>query len=95
MKTKHTAGPWKAQYIGETIVINTEGVSGIAFINPFGDCNSGIPRHPDRENACIISAAPDLLEALGTLLGTFPANCRDCADEIAQAEAAINKAKGE
>ena len=52
---------------GETISINSFGKDtylGVAFINPRGNFDAGIPSSLDRANARLIAAAPDLLEAL-------------------------------
>lgn len=74
-RVKHTPGPWRALEFGETISIdqtpngekNSLCVSGVAFINPRGNSNAGIPSAQDRANARFIVRAcnshEELLEA--------------------------------
>ena len=63
-KPKFTPGPWRAIAWGQTISIDSDMVTGIARINPWGNHNAGIPFANDTANARLIAAAPDLLAAL-------------------------------
>lgn len=62
--TKHTPGPWRATPIGTTFSIDAveANYAGIAFINPLGMHDAGIPNATDKANARLIATAPDLLE---------------------------------
>jgi hypothetical protein len=68
MSTKYTPGPWKTLSWGQTIAINSNDYMGIAHINAGGDSDKGIPSQLDRDNARLIAAAPELLEALQAIL---------------------------
>ena len=89
-----TPGPWRAIAWGQTISIDSNMVTGIARINPWGNHNAGIPFANDTANARLIAAAPDLLLTLEMLAeeiqdGYLPA------DKAQKMRAAIAKAKGE
>jgi hypothetical protein len=61
---QHTPGPWRATSHGQTISIDNPDFLGIAFINPGGNHNSGIPSLVNKANAALFIAAPKMLEAL-------------------------------
>jgi hypothetical protein len=84
--SKHTPGPWRYEEFGPNVIIK-------ATKNPMLSVVHSL-YHESREqmeaNACLIAAAPELLEALEIAL--------DCAGDAwwaEKAEAAIAKAKGE
>ena len=70
----YTKGPWKATNRGQTISIDAPQYIGIAFINPQGNHNSGIPCRAESANARLIAAAPELLAALELIKASF---CED------------------
>lgn len=95
METKHTPGPWQLERLtgDHDIGIRVTGpvVSGYtAFIR------TGWPHENQRveqeANAKLIAAAPDLLEALMTLVSSYDAE--DSFAELTVARAAIAKATG-
>lgn len=63
-KPKFTSGPWRKMAWGETISIDGAEIMGLAFLNPRGNHNAGIPSAEDSANASLISAAPEMYEAL-------------------------------
>ena len=71
---EHTPGPWEAQ---ERAVYQVDGF-GLAYC----EGNKG------EANACLMAAAPDMLEALERVEKLWP-------DTIKGVRSAINKAKGE
>ena len=83
MRTKHTPGPWKAN--GDPYVSTADGKRSIAFC----DTRNG---KEDKANAQLISAAPDLLEALQFVM---TAHGEQLDTAFAQAQDAIAKATGE
>ena len=99
--SNHTPGPWKAVDGGRfdpEVIITTEGridshhgeicSMEIEFNGPHGV--------EQRANVHLIAAAPDLLEALLTLLGEHEdSDYMTAAEQRAKARAAIRKAKGE
>lgn len=98
---QHTLGPWRATPWGQTISIDSPDFLGIAFLNPKGNHNAGIPNPTAVANANLIAAAPDLYNALGSLLQFAEAALSgtihdDNLQHYAQiARAAIAKAKGQ
>jgi len=90
--SKHTPGPWVAQgrYIG---------VKGhMSYIGECGDQNGNWTNEPMAvANARLIAAAPDLLEALKSLIDMDIAYKRGpvVEDAVTKARAAIAKAQGE
>lgn len=89
METKHTPGPWDC--IGGAVYAN-DGQTPIAYMDRVsGNGTSPVERD---QNAHLIAAAPELLEALQNLV----ANCREICPgmpNMMQAEAAIKKALGQ
>lgn len=93
-EARHTPGPWQVTPAGgisngtEIVILNVFDKEREAFAmnNGFGNA---------AENAALISAAPELLEACEALLLHFPAT-NDPSDKLClkQARAAIAKAKG-
>jgi hypothetical protein len=77
----HTPGPWKAYITTRQVAVSHEG-QVVATINHFGDNPA--------DNARLIAAAPDLLEACETVYGMMSIN-----DMPYVLIAAINKAKGQ
>lgn len=86
-KLTHTPGPWSTikTFGGVTIILDSKQQS-VAYLRGY--------KHPYKSNARLISAAPDLLEALMT----FPQSLAWTDDELwtwsEKARAAINKATG-
>jgi Iap family predicted aminopeptidase len=86
--TSHTAGPWKANFESfcpEWAIITTAGGSIVANVNA---------DHRQEANARLISAAPDLLEALRELCADKYLSDPINADRMKNARAAIAKAEG-
>ena len=91
MQTKHTPGPWS--YIGNGDVVAKSdkycgGEKDIASV--FLTVND-----EDEANACLIAAAPDLLEALWLLVAGIENSVSDTYIPLVNARAAIDKAKME
>ena len=90
MKNTHTPGPWSAAADGTQWKIST-----LAFANDQtdGPDNVGpVPLKGTLENARLIAAAPDLLDALQAVCDAY--GDRDTL-LIAQCKAALAKAKGD
>lgn len=106
MNTQHTPGPWKvshnaAKQMGGwktnpySIVVPVKGVSRTTVAN-IPDRQT-ISEEQKRANAFLIAAAPDLLEALETLVNmaeSFPSEMHKDHPDVVDARAAINKATG-
>lgn len=89
----HTPGPWRIHEHSSTTVVGSSGF----VVAACGGYQSTLRDSLDLErelvaNACLISAAPDLLAALKSLRGTAPWSTP--ADVMDQAAAAIAKAEG-
>lgn len=67
-KPKFTSGPWRKMAWGETISIDGAEIMGLAFLNPRGNHNAGIPSAEDSANASLISAAPEMYGVLKEVL---------------------------
>lgn len=103
METKWTPGPWKAEFdeYGDEIWFGGPGKGtwsvGPAYLGGLGPNDDGLERM--KADASLISAAPELLEAVETLLDCFvndPLGWMDSSDiAIEKAYDAIHKAKGE
>lgn len=88
MSTKHTPGPWYVED-DERGILTT-------VTSDYGDIDYlTLPNH--RANACIIAAAPELLEALEAIVNRSEVDHEVCIrqPDYDRALAAINKAKGE
>ncbi|MFA5379870.1 MAG: hypothetical protein WC455_29190 [Dehalococcoidia bacterium] len=91
MESKHTPGPWGIDInsVGEYLIsagpIGTP-VDYLAVITN---------RKRSKANARLIAAAPELLEALAFCVEALEVEAPIYRDHIAQARAAIAKAKGE
>ena len=82
----HTKGPWNIQY---------EGHAGQIIGAQIVALGGGAVAYVDREaNARLISAAPDLLEAIKALLGPDVMTGEEPFDPVSKAFAAIAKAEG-
>ncbi|MGK0556132.1 hypothetical protein [Bordetella bronchiseptica] len=100
MTTRHTPGPW-ARDIGSGFGCDVRAENGRKVAATWG-INNGDPHRPAYRaecdaNARLIAAAPELLEALETLVADFadyPASERPC-HAFDLARAVIAKAKGE
>lgn len=97
--TQHTKGPWKVN--GDLMrpeIVNEDNTKAIAFMTSTG----GTTLDEADANTRLISAAPELLEALERVEGLLSADC--CNDRLAfqaviqhakeEAQKAINKVKG-
>ncbi len=105
MKTQHTPGPWigAGPSFGDPLPrYTTEIVT--EWENEDGDvidiCELPVARYDDENeaNARLIAAAPDLLEALRTLVNmakSFPSELHKDHPDVIEALAAIAKATGE
>lgn len=88
-KTKHTPGPWKTSYTNLSVVIAENGavVARASKLNGLVNLQA---------NARLIAAAPELLEALQTVVANAPdPYCAITRAVDAQCRAAIAKATGE
>lgn len=98
MKTNHTPGPWKligSRDSGFTVHASLPDDAGDTDI--LAVCRN-ISRDTNEANARLISAAPELLQALETFIGIYPLASRmhpDVAIALSQANAALALAKGE
>ena len=106
-KSAHTPGPWNLSRdeIWSTTPtrfnLTTVGTPRLAIVDRHNDAERPFPWEA---NARLISAAPDLLAALDSLLKTFVDDLSECGydeddindhDGVKRARAAISKAKGE
>jgi hypothetical protein len=100
--SKHTPGPWKFSHRkGNDGMYRTEVFSdvhgGIAVCGwTLKHCGNGVTATYREDNARLIAAAPDLLEALNALVAAHGSilDLRE-SDELKLARAAIAKATGE
>jgi hypothetical protein len=70
MKTTHTPGPWRVHEKSPTLVIDKHGLV-IAQAHSYAEC--GIMRDEAEANARLIAAAPELLEALESVVEMYDA----------------------
>ena len=90
MTQKNTPGPWSYGASAgnhDYLIYSETRQNALAYVRDF-----------DEPNACLISAAPDLLSALIAVVEKFDAtneSWRVDTDEICAARAAIRKATGE
>ena len=86
---KHTPGPWKTVSVYADTEVRTDSEALVAVVTPVR-CESA-------ENARLIAAAPDLLEALRGAVVLFACHAKDCTamNWLDRAEAALTKAGGE
>lgn len=91
--TNHTPGPWKLHSFSDGWIVNQQ--DGPGFIETVYKRSHG--EEECEANARLISAAPELLQALEALLFVAKAELADPEDCgcIHAAEAAISKARGE
>jgi len=105
-QTKHTPGPWRAvaqKMTGHMFVERDLGNKNLPYAanNTLSESRlliASIESGEAESNARLIAAAPDLLEALAFLVRVCesePEACGIYKAHIAQARAAIAKAKGE
>jgi hypothetical protein len=91
MNTAHTTGPWRI--VGGTEIRDANG----SIVCDTATYPCAIPNRPE-DNARLIAAAPDLLDALQTLLARIKhdstAMQRFTFDEVKVARDAITKATG-
>ena len=97
-ESKHTPGPWVADF-GEAFHIREADKGRIASL-VFAKGHFGFKGRRDANevaaNARLISAAPDLLEALDSFVAHYQNGINPMLDDVAiEARAAIAKAKGE
>ena len=95
MNTKHTPAPWSIYNVGSTLAIDIgEEPTGVTpnVVNWPGFDGNGLSRKQNVANARLISAAPDLLEALEEYLN---AGCKESRRAASvHAKTAISKALG-
>lgn len=101
-QTKHTPGPWKAEGWNEIVVNSAEGYT--LALAPSGRKSSSLEEI--RANACLIAAAPDMVDALKWAESCFfpliHANSleqrehasKDAAHALERIRAALAKAEG-
>lgn len=97
MKAKHTPGPWRVErYFSKWLIGNGRYLIAETAGSPAHLGRASAER--DAANACLLAAAPDLLETLQVLLSLHDA-CVDTADawnaSMEEARAAIAKATGD
>ena len=90
--SKHTPGPWTVDRTskGWEVLPPPEVDGGVAFVFDHGNTE-------DNANACLIAAAPELLEALKLFAdGSCDSGCADSSEKCngCRARAAIAKAEG-
>lgn len=94
MNITHTPGPWA--YYPDAVAVCVVRNHTVKVLADFGKCDL-----PETEaNARLIAAAPELLEAISTMLGAAEADCLDDKSNVWRsamigARAAIAKATGE
>lgn len=93
---KHTQGPWKFFQVGKVIEVQASNAEQPPIVHwmGFDDCFRSLEEH--EANARLIAAAPELLEALESIIELGK---RDLSNEkydgyFETARAAIAKAKG-
>ena len=91
--TKHTPGPWTIDKDGRSILYQnplmgpSRFLAHDTFTEPF--------KAEQRANMALIAAAPDLLEALNLILGSFALERVERFDLVEKAKTAIKKATSE
>jgi len=95
----HTPGPWKFKVVDETDSFlgckRLDGGGGSTVIDlsdewtGYRECGQDLQMTISKEDAALIAAAPDMLEALETIMDIGDKPCRDIA------RAAIRKARDE
>jgi hypothetical protein len=101
MKTSFTPGPWKAtkDRHGAWQIDAANGSAWIAKTVPMRSLTTGMAELDTEDDARLIAAAPDLLEALQNLLIRFqrrrPGVWGESTEPVIAARAAIRKATGE
>lgn len=94
---QHTPGQWRAGYEREayskhTMIVRAEGVDGAPWV---AICRSNFGDIPIKANARLISAAPDLLEALQEMVKATQRFNRGLSYARELADKAILKATGD
>lgn len=94
-KAQHTPGPWTVGVKNrpECATVYTE-IKGVAVSVAY--CDLSLPWSTNMSNACLVAAAPDLLEALQEIVCTA-ADCKGWEEvnpSFSKARAAIAKATG-
>lgn len=94
--SKHTPRPWFVRTIDESIgSVDSENgvmVAQAQQVSSKDQLSGSVER---KANAQLIAAAPDLLDALKTMLNFGNLGAYERADAVMAAKAAINKATGE
>jgi hypothetical protein len=93
-KVTHTPGPWTYQYSPYTAQDEHEIPAFEVHGNDVKVCdtNEDRPAAEQEANACLIAAAPDLLEAAEKVIASWERG--DLAGAVRQLDAAIELAKG-
>ena len=86
MQTQPTSGPWHYE--------TADGFCG-EIVDADGDCVATFVDDPSDQNVMLLTAAPDLLEALKALLERYVLAIGNEGIECLNARAAIAKATGE
>lgn len=68
---KQRAAPWTFRAWGTTVEIRSAGWGGIAWVNPRGDSDKGIPSREDRDTAALIVRAVNAHESLVAFIKSF------------------------
>lgn len=93
-ESKHTPGPW---FVEDNPCVKP--AVQVAAFDGIGNRHLQviIQSHVQEEDACLIAAAPELLEALEQFVAWVDAPCESAFSDsqLASARAAIAKAKGE
>lgn len=96
---KYTLGPWAIEETEDTIFILASGkcdaqIASIELGSEIVICHDETGPHEAKSNAHLISAAPDMLEALENFVNQFEIGILP-RSACEQAKIAIKKAKGE
>ena len=86
MQTQHAPGPWQYE--------TADGLCG-EIVDAGGDCVAAFFDDPSDQHFMLLTAAPDLLEALKALLERYVLAIGNEGIECLNARAAIAKATGE
>lgn len=91
--SKHTPGPWTwvedAIYGGYSGIVGPDGQE-VLFANSANDGDEGhawFEDFPTKEDRCLMTAAPDLLEALKAVLSELPHDVPNALEDVANGTA--------
>ena len=94
METKHTKGPWKAVSALASVEFNCMEIAEVAYMRVVPECGGWPQQGTPEEDARLIAAAPELLEALIDALALIELVMPIEGDVTRNARKAIAKAEG-